>query len=158
LRNYGSKKRYDNEVVGYNSRLDELQAAFLRVKLRHLDEWNERRSNIATAYLQELGSLPDLILPSVPDYATPVWHLFVIRHPRRDAWQEKLAAAGIGTLIHYPVPPHLSGAYRKDYAAKSLPVAEEMANTVLSLPMGPHLNNEQVNYIVEQFNQLAKIV
>jgi dTDP-4-amino-4,6-dideoxygalactose transaminase len=138
LRNYGSQKRYYNDTIGFNSRLDELQAAFLRVKLRHLDEWNERRSKIAAIYLDGLKS--EIMLPFVPDWAEPVWHLFVIRHPQRDAVQQKLTEAGIGTLIHYPVPPHRSGAYSDLHLAPgSLPIAEEIASTVLSLPMGPHV-------------------
>jgi dTDP-4-amino-4,6-dideoxygalactose transaminase len=180
LRNYGSRKRYYNETVGYNSRLDELQAAFLRVKLRHLDEWNERRQKIAAIYLDGLKSevrsqksevrslssdlrpqTSGLILPFVPDWATPVWHLFVIRHPKRDELQQKLAEAGIGTLIHYPVPPHLSGAYAglrpPTSGARapivggqwSLPIAEQLANTVLSLPIGPHNQEERVRRIAE---------
>src|SRR5437867_9326887 len=111
LRNYGSKKKYYNECKGYNSRLDELQAALLRVKLRKLDEWNSRRARVASQLLAGLSGLDGLILPHVPEWAQPVWHLFVVRHPRREAVQQKLTEAGIGTLIHYPVPPHLSGAY-----------------------------------------------
>jgi len=114
LRNYGSKKKYYNEVKGYNSRLDELQAAFLRVKLKKLDDWNGRRSEVAKAYLNHLAGIDNLSLPVVPEWAEPVWHLFVVRHPQRDRLQEKLTAAGIGTMIHYPVPPHLSGAYAGD--------------------------------------------
>jgi len=157
LRNYGSKKRYYNEVIGYNSRLDELQAAFLRVKLRHLDEWNERRSKIAAVYLDGLKAesgkqRAEIILPFVPDWATPVWHLFVIRHPQRDALQQKLTEAGIGTLIHYPVPPHRSGAYSAMHLAPgALPIAEAIASTVLSLPIGPHLSDEQIHLIVTGF-------
>ena len=149
LRNYGSKKRYYNEVIGYNSRLDELQAAFLRVKLRHLDEWNQRRAKIAALYLDGLKS--EIILPFVPEWATPVWHLFVIRHPQRDALQQKLAEAGIGTLIHYPVPPHRSGAYANPQSAirhSQLPIAEQLAAQVLSLPIGPHLVQQQVEQVV----------
>ena len=159
LRNYGSKKRYYNDTIGYNSRLDELQAAFLRVKLRHLDEWNERRAKIADQYLFQLSTFrSQLLLPTVPSWASPVWHLFVIRHPQRDALQKKLAEAGIGTLIHYPVPPHLSGAYsnlRQQAAGSvvsgqwSLPLAEQLANTVLSLPIGPHLHKEGTSQIVD---------
>jgi dTDP-4-amino-4,6-dideoxygalactose transaminase len=124
--------------------LDELQAAFLRVKLRHLDEWNVRRKKIAEFYLSQLSTLnPQLILPYAPEWAEPVWHLFVVRHPQRDRLQQKLAEAGIGTLIHYPVPPHLSGAYADLRPPSSdiwnLPIAKELAETVLSLPMGPHL-------------------
>ena len=111
LRSYGSKKKYENECQGYNSRLDELQAAFLRVKLRKLDEWNERRRAVAAHYLNELSGVLGLKLPCVPGWAEPVWHLFAVRHRQRDKLQAALSAAGIGTLIHYPIPPHLSGAY-----------------------------------------------
>jgi dTDP-4-amino-4,6-dideoxygalactose transaminase len=150
LRNYGSKKRYYNEIIGYNSRLDELQAAFLRVKLRHLDEWNARRSKIANAYLAELStSKSELLLPHVPDWASPVWHLFVIRHPQRDALQQKLTDAGIGTLIHYPVPPHRSGAYAEmGLAQGALPIAEQLASTVLSLPIGAHLEVQAQKQVI----------
>lgn len=153
LRNYGSEKRYYNEVKGLNSRLDELQAAFLRVKLRHLDDWNARRKGIADFYLAQLSTLSSqLVVPFVPAWADPVWHLFVIRHPQRDDLQKSLTEAGIGTLIHYPVPPHGSGAYFDLSPPASgrwnLPIAEELAQTVLSLPMGPHLSLEQVGEVV----------
>lgn len=149
LRNYGSKKRYYNEAKGVNSRLDELQAAFLRVKLRHLDEWNERRARIARQYLAQLPTANShLTLPFVPGLAEPVWHLFVVRHPNRDALQKRLAEAEIGTLIHYPVPPHLSGAYTEEASAIGpLPIAEEIARTVVSLPLGPHLTHQQVKAV-----------
>jgi len=154
LRNYGSKKRYDNEIIGYNSRLDELQAAFLRVKLRHLDAWNGRRSKIAEMYLHQLSKHDSLLLPEAPSWASPVWHLFVIRHPQRDALQQKLAQAGIGTLIHYPVPPHRSGAYANlRLAPGALPVAEASASAVLSLPIGPHITGEQAGEVVAGLNK-----
>ena len=141
LRNYGSRVKYHNEVKGFNSRLDELQAAFLRVKLRYLDEWNARRSKIAQSYLDGLRGVPELTLPQVPEWAEPAWHLFVVRHPRRDDLQAALTAASIGTLVHYPIPPHLSGAYGDlGLLAGSLPIAEELARTVLSLPCGPHID------------------
>lgn len=165
LRNYGSRQKYHYEMQGINSRLDELQAAFLRVKLRHLDDWNARRRKIAELYLSQLstlnpqphppsgGSAPasGLVLPHVPSWAEPVWHLFVVRHPQRDALQKHLADAGIGTLIHYPVPPHLSGAYADLRPPTSdrwrLPVAEQMATTVLSFPIGPHLGNKSAAFV-----------
>jgi dTDP-4-amino-4,6-dideoxygalactose transaminase len=151
LRNYGSQKKYYNEVKGYNSRLDELQAAFLRVKLKKLDEWNDRRRKVAAFYLEELGGKPDLTLPFVPEWAEPVWHLFVVRHPKRDGLQQKLTEANIGTLIHYPVPPHLSGAYADEkWKRGAFPIAENMADTVLSLPMGPHLTQEQAKFVVRE--------
>jgi dTDP-4-amino-4,6-dideoxygalactose transaminase len=177
LRNYGSKQRYFNEVKGLNSRLDELQAAFLRVKLRHLDVWNSRRQQLAARYLAQLpevgapvsgqtGQVSDLksqpsslILPYAPDWAEPVWHLFVVRHPRRDDLQRHLTAAGIGTLIHYPVPPHLSGAYHKTQTPLEggrLPIAERLACQVLSLPIGPHLTEDQAEQVVNSLHRFAQ--
>ena len=154
LRNYGSKIKYQHEEVGLNSRMDELQAAFLRVKLRHLDEWNARRSEIAHAYLSHLSDSP-FCLPLVPSWATPVWHLFVIRHPQRDVLQQKLAAAGIGTLIHYPVPPHLSRAYAATQPQLgALPVCESLAETVLSLPIGPHLTSLQIDTVINTLGSI----
>lgn len=148
LRNYGSKKRYYNEVVGYNSRLDELQAAFLRVKLRHLDAWNDRRRAAAKQYFEALSVAGNVVvLPYVPAWAEPVWHLFVIRHERRDELQKKLADAGVGTLIHYPVPPHRSEAYANLAVWQPQPIAERLAETVLSLPMGPFITPEQISEI-----------
>jgi dTDP-4-amino-4,6-dideoxygalactose transaminase len=147
LRNYGSRVRYHNEVQGYNCRIDELQAAFLRIKLRHLDEWNARRRSIAEQYLSQLAT-PDsqLVLPVVPSWASPVWHLFVVCHPQRDNLQQHLADQGIQTIIHYPIPPHLSGAYVSTTPAV-LPVAEHLAHYVLSIPIGPHLQNHHVALI-----------
>jgi dTDP-4-amino-4,6-dideoxygalactose transaminase len=151
LRNYGSRVRYHNEVKGYNSRLDELQAAFLRVKLRRLDEWNRRRKNVAEHYRSRISGISSPVsLPSVPEWSSPVWHLFVIRHPQRDALQKFLANGGIQTIIHYPVPPHLSGAYRDlGYTKGSFPIAEELADTVLSLPIGPHMVDESVRFVTD---------
>ena len=148
LRNYGSKRKYYNDVKGYNSRLDELQAAFLRVKLRKLDEWNERRRALARYYLEALADFQELTLPYVPEWALPVWHLFVIRHSGRDNLQKRINDFGIGTLIHYPVPPHLSDAYADAaWPRGSLPIAEMIADSVLSLPMGPHLTMDQANQV-----------
>lgn len=153
LRNYGSKKKYYNEVRGYNSRLDEMQAALLRVKLNVLDQWNQRRAKVAQRYLKEIKSDRGLILPFVPDWAEPVWHLFVVRHPQRDELQRKLNAAGIGTLIHYPVPAHLSGAYADaGWKRGAFPLAENSADTVLSLPIGPHITEEQTGMVIDAIN------
>jgi dTDP-4-amino-4,6-dideoxygalactose transaminase len=153
LRNYGSKKKYYNEVKGYNSRLDEMQAALLRVKLKVLDQWNQRRAVVAQRYVQEMKPAAGLVLPFVPAWAEPVWHLFVIRHPNRDALQQKLNAAGIGTLIHYPVPAHLSGAYADaGWKRGDFPLAETAADTVLSLPIGPHVSAEQAGMVIEAVN------
>jgi dTDP-4-amino-4,6-dideoxygalactose transaminase len=149
LRNYGSKLKYYHERIGTNSRLDELQAAFLRAKLVKLNEWNARRKTIAQHYLNQLQRLPKLVLPFVPADADPVWHLFVVSHPRRDQLHRHLAKAGVGTLIHYPVPPHLSGAYSDLRQRRgAYPIAEELSQTVLSLPIGPHLNKEAQNHVI----------
>lgn len=152
LRNYGSRVRYHNEVVGFNSRIDELQAAFLRVKLRKLDEWNQRRTRIAGVYAEALSGNTGIELPQVPGWAHPVWHLFVVKHPRRDDLQKFLGERGVQTLIHYPIPPHLSGAYRawrESFPQVALPIAEHLAGRVLSLPIGPHLSDEDVAAVVE---------
>ena len=124
LSNYGSKIKYHNEVKGYNSRLDELQAAFLRAKLPVLDEWNKRRQAIAIMYLSQMD-IEGLTLPYVPDWAKPAWHLFVVRSHQRDALQKQLNNAGIGTMIHYPIPPHLQPAYSElGYAPGAFPISE----------------------------------
>lgn len=138
LGNYGSQIKYHNEVKGYNSRLDELQAAFLCEKLQKLDEWNERRKVIAAEYLSQMEGC-DLVLPFVPEWADPVWHLFVVRSQQRDGLQKQLSDAGIGTMIHYPIPPHLQPAYSElGYAEGNFPLAEVIHREVLSLPIGPH--------------------
>jgi dTDP-4-amino-4,6-dideoxygalactose transaminase len=159
LRNYGSKKKYSHDFKGFNSRLDELHAAFLRVKLKRLDEWNDRRRNVASRYLSELHGTWGTTLPLVPDWAEPVWHLFVVRHSKRDVLQEKLTKAGIGTLVHYPTPPHLSGAYADgQWKRGAFPVAEELADTVLSLPIGPHLANKQADYVVGEVSRVVQML
>lgn len=148
LRNYGSREKYVNEVQGVNSRLDPLQAAVLRAKLPHLDVWNKRREAIAVAYNEGLRGTR-LILPHAPEYADPVWHLYIVGTHDRAGLQASLAAAGVGTLIHYPIPPHLQAAYAGlDIAAGSLPLSEQLAGDVLSLPMGPHLGEEQARAVI----------
>ncbi|NMM81605.1 erythromycin biosynthesis sensory transduction protein eryC1 [Acidovorax sp. SRB_14] len=155
LRNYGSRVKYVNEVQGYNSRLDPLQAAILCVKLAHLDEWNARRSAIAARYQQGLAGC-GLTLPYVPDWAEPVWHLYVVQHPQRDPLHKALADAGVGTLIHYPIAPHLQQAYGySGWEQGAFPLAERMADQVLSLPMGPHLETEQVTMVIEAAKKAA---
>jgi dTDP-4-amino-4,6-dideoxygalactose transaminase len=150
LRNYGSEKKYYNESKGFNSRLDELQAAILRVKLQHLDDWNARRNEVASFYLQSLASA-DIVLPDVPEAVEPSWHLFVVRSHDRNTLQERLTASGVGTLIHYPVPPYLQKAYAElKYARGGFPISESMANEVLSLPIGPHMSPEQPDYVASQ--------
>lgn len=149
LRNYGSRVKYVNEVQGVNSRLDPLQAAVLRAKLPHLDAWTDRRRAIALAYAAGLAQA-GLILPEVPDWADPAWHLYVVRTGDRDGLQQRLAAAGIGTLIHYPIPPHQQAAYTGlGIAPDALPLARQLAAEVLSLPMGPHLAMEDAQKVIE---------
>lgn len=149
LRNYGSVVKYRHEVQGFNARLDELQAAVLRVKLPRLEDWNDRRRTLAARYLDGLARVPALGLPHVPEGVEPVWHLFVVRHPRRDELQRHLADAGVETLIHYPVPPHLSGAYAgRGFEKGGFPITERLAVTVLSLPMGPHLTHDMQAQVV----------
>ncbi len=149
LRNYGSRTKYHNELKGVNSRLDELQAAFLRAKLAVLDEWNARRGAVAARYVEVLSGL-DITLPSVPDWAEPVWHLFVVRARQRDALQRALADAGIGTVIHYPVPPHLQPAYHElGLGPGSFPITEAVHREVLSLPMWPQMSDAQIDAVCE---------
>jgi dTDP-4-amino-4,6-dideoxygalactose transaminase len=139
-RNYGSQKKYHNLVQGFNSRLDELQAAFLNVKLDALDDGNALRRAIAARYTERLSGIEGIILPVVPAWADPVWHLYVIRHARRDALAARLADAGIGTIVHYPIPPHLQQAYvGLGYKEGDFPIAEAIHGEVLSLPIGPHM-------------------
>lgn len=148
LRNYGSRVKYVNLERGYNSRLDEMQAAFLRVRLAKLDEWNERRRLVAARYDDRLAGIAGLGLPRVPQWAEPVWHLYVVRTPRRADLIKALEKRGIGSLIHYPIPPHLQQAYADLNISKgSYPLAEELAETVLSLPMGPHMPHNAVDEV-----------
>ncbi len=147
LRNYGSKVKYHHEEKGYNSRLDEFQAAFLRVKLKYLDEWNSRRVKLAATYCEELSS-SNLVVPFVPGWADPAWHLYVVLSESRDSLQKRLGDEGIGTMIHYPVPPHLQPAYSDlGLPPRSLPVAELLSMNVLSLPIGPHMTAEDARAV-----------
>jgi dTDP-4-amino-4,6-dideoxygalactose transaminase len=152
LRNYGSRVKYHNEVVGTNSRLDELQAALLRVKLPALDGDNAHRGVIARRYLEGLAPLArqGLVLPHVPAFAEPVWHLFVVRHADRDGLAKRLADAGVGTVIHYPVPPHRQPAYASlGLPAGALPISEAMHAEVLSLPIGPTQTLAQTDEVID---------
>jgi dTDP-4-amino-4,6-dideoxygalactose transaminase len=145
LRNYGQSSRYSNDYKGFNSRLDELQAAVLRVKLRHLDHWSERRRALAKVYRDLLAGIPELELPHEPAGTRHVYHLFVIRHPRRDALKSHLEKNEIGTLIHYPVPLYLQKAYADlKIPSGSFPVTERLAREVLSLPLYPEMSDEMV--------------
>lgn len=143
-RNYGSKVKYYNDKAGYNSRLDELQAALLNAKLPALDQDNQRRRDIATVYQQRLAGIDGLLLPTVPDWTEPVWHLYVVRHARREALAKALAEQGIATIVHYPVPPHLQPAYlQMGYKEGDFPLAEAIHREVLSLPIGPTMTLDQ---------------
>jgi dTDP-4-amino-4,6-dideoxygalactose transaminase len=157
LRNYGSRQKYVSEVQGGNQRMDPVQAAALRVKLKHLDRWNARRRELAAAYQRNLAET-DLILPVVPEWADPVWHLYVVRTGQRDALQRHLAAAGIEALVHYPIAPHRQQAYAelariRGLCAGSLPIAERLASEVLSLPMGPHLSAADQDLVIDSVRE-----
>lgn len=148
LRNYGSQMKSVHDVEGFNSRLDEIQAAVLRVKLRYLDSWNARRARLAQSYKEELEDC-ELTLPEASSGAMPAWHLFVVRSKTRDAFRSHLEGLGVHTLIHYPNPPHLQPAYAHlGLRRGALPVSERLHEEVLSLPIGPHLS----------FDQLAEVV
>jgi glutamine-scyllo-inositol transaminase len=153
LRNYGSEKRYYNQVVGYNSRLDEIQAGLLRVKLKYLDELTEEREKIAQRYSNEIkNSLIEL--PKIRENSTHVWHLFVIKCKNRDKLQQYLSEYGIGTVIHYPIPPHMSEAYKYLGIEKGqLPITEKYAETVLSIPMYNGMKDEEIGYVIEILNK-----
>jgi dTDP-4-amino-4,6-dideoxygalactose transaminase len=147
LRNYGSRVKYQNETRGFNSRLDEVQAALLRVKLARLDQWNKARRAIATTYLRELEH-SGLRLPSFADEIEPVWHIFAVRSSRRDALQRHLAESGIGTMIHYPIPPHLQPAYADLRLRQgALPVSERIHREILSLPLWPGMQDSAITSV-----------
>ena len=157
LRNYGSEKKYFNEVIGYNMRLDECQAAFLSVKLKYLADWTRERQQIAEWYNQALQGVSDLILPYTAQGATHVYHVYVIRIKNRDELQELLKKQGIGTLIHYPIPPHLQNAYEPlNFKKGDFPIAEEIAETCLSLPLWPGMNKEHVEFIANTISGFYK--
>ena len=147
LRNYGSRVKYVNDELGVNSRLDPIQAAVLRVKLTRLEEWTARRQALASIYSDGLRD-SGLVLPHVPQWATPVWHLYVVRTGARATLAEKLATAGVGTLIHYPVPPHMQTAYADlGISHGKLPIAERLAEEVISLPIGPQMTPETAQIV-----------
>ena len=156
LRNYGSLIKYQNEVRGLNSRLDELQSAFLRIKLPYLDADNAHRASIAVRYQEGLRDIDDLILPSAAAAYEHVWHLYVIRHTKRDSLQRRLAELGVGTMIHYPLPPHRQKAYVDlGMPEGSLPISERIHREVLSLPMGPTLSLDDVGTVIRAVRQAA---
>ncbi len=154
LRNYGSAVKYYNEEIGMNSRLDELQARLLSVKLPHIDQWNQERKAIADRYLAGLSGLSDIILPAEGMPGNHVFHIFSIRSAKRDALQAFLKETGIHTMIHYPVPPHLQKAYRHlEFRKGDFPLAEEIAGTQLSLPIYPGLSSEKVDYVMDKIRE-----
>ena len=156
LRNYGSQKKYHNDEIGFNSRLDELQAALLRAKLPALDAFNARRQAIAALYQQRLAGLPGLTLPAVPDWAEPVWHVYVVRHAQRDVLSARLADAGIGSIVHYPIAPHRQAAYASlGYKEGDFPIAEAMHREVLSLPIGPTMTLEQADVVANAVRSIV---
>ena len=153
FRNYGSEKRYYNEVVGTNSRLDELQAGLLRIKLNHIQELEDERIVIANKYLNEIKN-PMIRLPKVDENLSTVWHLFVIKTDKREKLITYLNEKGVGTIIHYPIPPHLSEAYKYlGFKEGDLPITENYANTVLTLPLFNGMTNEEVEYVVKTINE-----
>ncbi len=155
LRNYGTRTRYVSEVTGLNSRLDELQAACLLVKLSHLDAENARRRALA-AHLLDALSDSGLGLPAVPSWADPAWHLFVVTTAHRAAFQRALAARGIGSSVHYPVPPHLQPSYRwLGYGPGAFPVTEQLADHIVSLPMAPYFTDEEVHHLCMALREAA---
>lgn len=155
FRNYGSEKRYYNRVVGTNSRLDEIQAGLLRVRLSHLKELEEEKRKICSRYLHELKN-EAVSLPSIREGATHIWHQFVVRCGRRDELIEYLNGKGIGTIIHYPIPPHLSEAYRYlNIPEGSLPITEKYAKTVLSIPLYNGMTDEEQSYVIEAINRFS---
>ena len=154
LRNYGSRVKYINDIKGVNSRLDPIQAAILRLKLSYLDEWNERRNKISKIYAERLVNT-NIVLPHTKEDSFHAWHLYVVRCEDRDWLSKSLSDNGVGTLIHYPIPPHLQKAYAElkgridDY-----PIAEKLAKTVLSLPMGPHVSEVDAGFVSDQILKL----
>ncbi len=156
LSNYGSREKYKHDLPGGNSRLDPLQAAFLSVKLKHLQAWNTRRQEIADVYLSRLADTPGLRLPVIAADTQSVWHLFVVRHPRREALRLALAERGVRAALHYPVANHHSGAFAAEFGHLSFPVAEEICATCLSLPIGPHLSVADAGEIAGIVDQVTR--
>ena len=154
LRNYGSQKRYHNEVIGYNNRIDEFEAAYLTIALKHLEQWDKNRSSLAQMYKDALSEIEEITLPTIMEGATTVNHLFVLRLKNRDKIREFLKEKGIGTQIHYPIPPHLQKAYSKlGYKKGDFPIAEEIANSIISLPLWYGMEENQVRYITDQLKK-----
>ena len=152
LRNYGSSKKYYNDYKGFNSRLDEIQAGILRVKLKYLDEWNQERKDIAKIYMENIDN--EIILPYVLEETNPVWHQFVIRSQKRDELQEYLKQNGIDTMIHYPVPIFKQKAYSEMKSLeKDFNITSDICDTILSLPIYPYIDKEDIKYICNVINK-----
>lgn len=149
--NYGSKNKYINDLMGVNSRLDPIQAAILDVKLKYLNEWNQRRRSIAKIYFQEIRK-EDFILPTGIELENSAWHLFPIRHKDRDRVMLELSKKNIETLVHYPVPPHQQKIYKKEFSKFNLPIAENLSRELISLPIGPHMNLAQIEHVIKSIN------
>ena len=155
LSSYGGALKYQHERIGFNTRLDELQAAVLRIKLTKLDAWNEQRRKKAADYLEKLADT-DLKIPIIPEFCEPVWHLFVVSHSDRDTLNKFLASHQISCSIHYPTPPHLQSAYSDiGFSKGSFPISEKIHSEVISLPMGPHLQEIQLKYIIEKIREYS---
>ena len=158
LRNYGSKEKYVNNFIGYNSRLDSIQAAILSVKLAYLDEFNHSRKKIAAQYIDALKDYCQFLPTTNKDYES-VWHLFVIRHQYRNQLRLELEKQGITTLIHYPVPPHLQKAYRHlDIKKGQLPITEKICQECLSLPIDPLMNQKEIDYVIKKTIRSLKLI
>ncbi|MFM7079936.1 MAG: DegT/DnrJ/EryC1/StrS family aminotransferase [Bacteroidota bacterium] len=157
LRNYGSQKKYYNEIKGINSRLDELQAAFLSVKLQTLQQDNDERGRLAKMYDEALSQVGDIILPAIAENSTSIHHIYLIRTHLRDDLQRHLSGKNIGTMIHYPIPPHLQQAYSElPYKKGGFPIAEEVADTCLSLPLYPGMGEDAIGYVSAQIQAFFK--
>ena len=157
LRDYGRKSRYEHIALGYNSRLDTVQAAVLRAKLKHLDKWNVLRRKNAQIYLKELKGVKGVICPVEAPYSYHVYHIFAIRVKNRDKVINELTKKGVTVLIHYPIPLHLQEVYKDlGYRKGDFPVAEKVASEVISLPMYPHLKEKQIKFIADALREILK--
>jgi dTDP-4-amino-4,6-dideoxygalactose transaminase len=157
LRDYGQTRKYHHEIIGHNSRLDEIQAAILRVKLKYLDQWNESRRSHANKYNELLGEISGIETPTEKDFASHIYHLYVIRHEKRDELREWLNSKGVATGIHYPKPIHLQNAYKHlGYGEGSFPITERYSKEVLSLPMFPELTEEEIDTVVKLIESFMK--
>ncbi len=159
LRNYGSREKYINQDLGVNSRLDELQAAFLNTKLKKLDVNNQMRLKLAKRYIKELSQISSLSLPKIDNNLLHVFHLFVIRHPQRDKFRKYLFDLGIETLLHYQIPPHLQNAYSYLKIKKgALPISEKIHDECISLPIYQTLNEDQISYVINSIKKIDRIL